>query len=157
MLPHCTVHMRIKFSPNEKENHLPNQINSQAAPATHRMSACTYDPARDVPKCCACHEIKSPRVHTTLPMHAPRVHATPDSACTCDPLTMISGRIQFKEHSSFSIHMFIFSFPPLQANPLSPKNYIRYLFDTHFAGDAFISHVFFSESKNPPPFSESKF
>ena len=88
MLPHCTVHIMIKFAPNEKENHLPNQINFQAAPATHRMSACTYDPTRDVPKCCACHEIKSPRVHTTLPMHAPRVHATPDSACTCDPLTL---------------------------------------------------------------------
>ena len=91
MLPHCTVHMRIKFSPNEKENHLPKQINFQAAPATHRMSACTYDPTRDVPKCCACHEIKSPRVHATLPTHAPRVHATPDSACTCDPLTQKRG------------------------------------------------------------------
>ena len=69
---------RIKFSPIERKIIFQTKTIFQGAPATHHISACTYDPTRDVPKYCTCREIQSPRVHTTLLTDA-------YSACTCDP------------------------------------------------------------------------
>ena len=69
---------RIRFSPIERKIIFQTKLIFQGAPATHHISACTYDPTRDVPKYCTCREIQSPRVHTTLLTDA-------YSACTCDP------------------------------------------------------------------------
>ena len=71
------VSLMCRIDEQSSPSHTPTLRNLSMVRLPHIASfASTYDPTRDVPKYCGCHEIQSPRVHRTLVMHAARVHAT---------------------------------------------------------------------------------